>query len=175
MRPGRLGRSAPQGDARLAGRHGLTPPEAPLLGAGPDHFPLIAEEFGWPRGKEAHSLWLQVGAEVGVPGLALLGLFFGLAITRMWRLARSMRSEHGDPWTRYSAYMVITSLTGFAFSAQFVSMKGLETPLFIAVIAVGALRSSQTARARKTNAVRSAQPRTRSFAPVAPRPALGAR
>jgi probable O-glycosylation ligase (exosortase A-associated) len=147
----------------------------PLLGVGPDHFPLIAEEFGWPRGKEAHSLWLQVGAEVGVPGMALLGLFFGLAITRMWRLARSQRNEDGDPWTRYSAYMVVTSLMGFAFSAQFVSMKGLETPLFITVIAVGALRSTRTARAQDANAVRGAQRRPRNFAPVAPRPVLGAR
>src|SRR5205814_2378526 len=31
----------------------------PLFGVGPHNFPLIIHEYGWPAGKEGHSLWLQ--------------------------------------------------------------------------------------------------------------------
>ena len=33
----------------------------PILGVGPDHWPLVASEYGFPPGKEAHSLWMQTG------------------------------------------------------------------------------------------------------------------
>src|SRR5262245_4863996 len=35
----------------------------PVFGVGPQNWPLIAEEFGWNAGKEAHSLWIQSAAE----------------------------------------------------------------------------------------------------------------
>jgi O-antigen ligase len=50
----------------------------PILGLGPDHFPLIAEKYGWPAGKEVHNLWLQTSAELGFPGLLFLLMFYGL-------------------------------------------------------------------------------------------------
>lgn len=112
----------------------------PILGAGPDHFPLIAEEFGWPRGKEAHSLWLQLGAEIGVPGLALLALSYGLAVKRVWPLARARTTTEPGLWAQHAACMVVASLCGFVVSAQFVTMEGLETPLYLVVLAVGTLR-----------------------------------
>ena len=113
----------------------------PILGAGPDHWPLVAHEFGWPRGKEAHSLWLQTGAELGFPGLACLALFYGLCIARLWRITRS-GEEHSEPWMLYLAQMVITSLIGFAVSAQFVSLEALEVPYYIALIGAGVLKFS---------------------------------
>jgi O-antigen ligase len=112
----------------------------PVLGVGPDHFPLIAGEFGWPRGKEAHSLWLQIGAEIGIPGMSLLVLFYGFALWRLWRLARARTGETAL-WSRDTAGMVLTSLAGFVVAAQFVTMEGLETPLYIMVLAIGTLRS----------------------------------
>src|SRR5437867_6159377 len=36
----------------------------PLCGVGPDHWQLVAHEYGWPRGKLAHTLWLQIAAEL---------------------------------------------------------------------------------------------------------------
>jgi hypothetical protein len=114
----------------------------PLLGAGPDHFGIIAPEFGWPAGKEAHSLWLQVGAELGVPAMLMLVLFYGLTILKLWPVRRF--GDDADPWQRYVAYLAITSLAGFAAAAQFVTMEGLETPMYIAVIAVGTLRQTRT-------------------------------
>jgi O-antigen ligase len=112
----------------------------PFFGVGPDHFPLIAEEFGWPNGKEAHSLWLQAGAETGVPGMLLLVLFYGIAIKRVLPLARSTGTSEEERWTRHAACMVVTALAGFAVSAQFVTLDGLETPLYVVAIAIGTLR-----------------------------------
>jgi probable O-glycosylation ligase (exosortase A-associated) len=111
----------------------------PVLGVGPDHWPLVAHEYGFPRGKEAHSLWLQFGAEVGFPGLALLALFYGLCVVRLWPLARG-KLDADDPWFRYLAAMVIASLIGFAVSAQFVSLKLLEVPYYVALLGAGTLQ-----------------------------------
>jgi O-antigen ligase len=121
----------------------------PLLGAGPDHFGIIAPEFGWPAGKEAHSLWLQVGAELGVPAMVLLVLFYGLTIVRLWPVRRA--GGDTDPWRTVVAFIAITSLTGFAAASQFVTMEGLETPMYIAVIAVGTLRQTRTEPSREVS------------------------
>jgi probable O-glycosylation ligase (exosortase A-associated) len=136
----------------------------PILGIGPDHFPLVAAEFGWPDGKEAHSLWFQMGAEVGIPGMLFLIAFY---VTAIWRLRRGAisRPVDGDRWTHFAALMVITSLVGFAVSAQFVTMEGLETPLYVAVIAVGTLRLAPRSSAA------AATTRTGRF-PLVPGPVL---
>src|SRR5262249_10333644 len=49
--------------------------EHPAFGLGPDNWPVFAHKYGFTAGKEAHTLWLQVGAEMGVPGLAFLAGF----------------------------------------------------------------------------------------------------
>jgi probable O-glycosylation ligase (exosortase A-associated) len=120
----------------------------PLLGFGPDHWPLIAKEYGWPEGKEAHSLWMQTGAEMGVPGLAFLALFYGLCMRRLWPLTRDT-TDVPDPWMRYLARMVLASLAGFVVSAQFVSLERLETPFYVCLLGAGVLKlySLQTAAA----------------------------
>ncbi len=110
----------------------------PLLGVGPDHFPLVVHEYGWPKGKEAHSLWMQIGAELGLPGLGLLLSYFGFTISRLWRIARGRVAVH-DPWLRHLAQMVIASTAGYAVSAQFVSLEALEPPYYIAMMGSGVL------------------------------------
>jgi probable O-glycosylation ligase (exosortase A-associated) len=112
----------------------------PIFGAGPDHFGLVVAEFGWSPGKEAHSLWLQLGAEIGIPGVLLLLLFYLAIVRRVWPLRRNDGTTAADHWMRNTAFMVVTSLAGFMFSVQFVTMEGLETPLYVAAIAVGTLR-----------------------------------
>jgi O-antigen ligase len=115
----------------------------PVLGVGPDHFPLVVHEYGWRAGKEAHTLWLQTGAELGFPGLIWLVLFYGLAVARLWPLARG-RLTVPDPWFRHIARMVIAALAGFAVSAQFVTVEGLELPYYIALIGAGVLKLSSS-------------------------------
>jgi O-antigen ligase len=118
----------------------------PVLGVGPNHFPPVVQEYGWPAGKEAHSLWLQTGAELGFPGLLWLILFYGLCMVRLMRLARGKREDLG-PWFRHMACMVIAALSGFAVAVQFVSAEGLELPYYVVLIGAGVLKlSSQRSR-----------------------------
>jgi O-antigen ligase len=110
----------------------------PLLGVGPGHWHTVSPSYGLPP-MEAHSLWLQVGAEVGVPALSFLFLFYLICIVRLWPLAReSHRVPH--PWLRDVARMVIAALIGFMVSAQFVSLQGLEVPYYVTLLGAGALK-----------------------------------
>jgi probable O-glycosylation ligase (exosortase A-associated) len=113
----------------------------PAFGAGPDHMPLRMEQYGFRRGKEAHTLWLQVGAELGFPGVLMLLSYYGICILRLWPIARG-KAEVADPWLTYLARMVIASLIGFAVSAQFVSLDDLEPPYYIALLGAGVLKLS---------------------------------
>jgi putative inorganic carbon (HCO3(-)) transporter len=111
----------------------------PVFGLGPDHWPLEAPEYGWPAGKEAHTLWLQIGAENGFPGLLLLLSFFGLVIVRLWPYMRRQQML-GDPWFQDCPSMVCASLIGFAVAAQFVSLWSLELPYYVALVGAGTLK-----------------------------------
>jgi len=113
----------------------------PVFGAGPEHWPLLANSYGWPEGKEAHTLWLAIGAELGVPGLALLASFYLVCMCRLWRLIRA-EDELEDPWLAHGGRMVIASLCGFAVSAQFVSIRTLEHPYYIMLLGAGILKLS---------------------------------
>ena len=50
----------------------------PVTGVGPEHFPFHTVQMGWTRAREAHSLWLQTGAEMGIPALVFFALFYSL-------------------------------------------------------------------------------------------------
>jgi probable O-glycosylation ligase (exosortase A-associated) len=108
-------------------------------GIGPDHFGLVVADYGFRPGKLAHSVWLQIGAEAGFVGLACLLLYYGLCVTRLWPLARESGSVP-DPWLRVAARMVIAALVGFAVSAQFVSLKNLEVPYYVALVGAATLK-----------------------------------
>jgi O-antigen ligase len=110
----------------------------PVFGIGPRHWPLVAEEFGWPAGKEAHSLWMQTGAELGPTGLVLLVSFYTLAAAKGLRLARTASS----PASAAHGLYVFSGLVGFVVSAQFVSLEGLEVPYFVALVGAGTLKVS---------------------------------
>lgn len=111
----------------------------PLFGIGPHHWPEVAEEYGFEKGKEGHSLWFQTGAELGIPGLVALLAFYLIVIVRLW----SYHSEYSvvpDPFYRDIARMVISALVGFAVSAQFVSITFLEIPYYVVLLGAGALK-----------------------------------
>ena len=76
---------------------------------------------------------LQSAAEVGLPGVTFLLLFYGLTIKRLWPLARG-RSPGADVPTSMFAAGIIVSLVGYAVSAQFVSLIGLESPFYVAMV-----------------------------------------
>lgn len=110
----------------------------PLTGLGPDHWPLIAADYGWPPGKESHSLWFNAGAEFGFPGLILLILFYGVVLWSVFRLVH--RRELQGTWFADSGRMVVAALAGFAVSASFVSLDALEPPYYIALLGAGTLK-----------------------------------
>jgi probable O-glycosylation ligase (exosortase A-associated) len=112
--------------------------ENPVLGLGPHHFPLVVQQFGWPKGKEAHSLWMQIGAELGFPGLGLLAGFYATTVVLLWRLTR--RKDLADPWIADAARTVIAATVGFAVAVSFVSLIGLEIPYYIALLGAGLLK-----------------------------------
>lgn len=109
----------------------------PILGVGPDNWKVISHEYGWPPGKLAHSLWLQIGAELGLVGLSLLVIFYFGCMLKLWRVRRMAGL---DPWFGHAACMVIAALAGFAVSAQFVSLDRLEVPYYIALLGAGVLK-----------------------------------
>jgi O-antigen ligase len=111
------------------------------LGVGPAQWGEVVPQYGFPRGKLAHTLWLQIGAELGIPGLLCLMLFYGLCVARVWGIARG-RYPDIDPWFPVGARMVVAALVGFAVSAQFVSLDRLEMPYYITLIGAGILKLS---------------------------------
>jgi putative inorganic carbon (hco3(-)) transporter len=121
----------------------------PIFGVGPNNWGQVAPEYGWPLGKEAHTLWLQLAAEMGVPGFLFLVLFYGLCVARLWGYVRQ-GTPVDDPWVRHFARMVIASIVGFAVSAQFVSLPGLEAPYYIVLIGAGALKLASLPPATET-------------------------
>ncbi len=115
--------------------------QSPVFGLGPANFPPKAHLYGFPRGKIAHTLWLQVGAETGIIGLGFLVSFYVLCLWRLWPMVRE-KYPVADPWFRDTARMVIAAITGFAVAAQFVSMAGLESPYYIVLLGAGVLKLS---------------------------------
>lgn len=110
----------------------------PIMGCGPDHWPLHAHEFGWEKGKEAHSLWVQTTCELGIPGIIMFMGFYLVTIWRSWLLLRRTKSTD-DVWFTDAARMTIASLIGFMVAAQFVSLEALEIPYYVALMGAGSL------------------------------------
>jgi O-antigen ligase len=108
------------------------------LGVGPNHWPVTAPQYNLPA-MAGHSTWLQMGAELGFPGLLFLFGFYGLSCKRLWPLSRS-ETAASDPEISYIARMVLVSLAGFFVAAQFVTVDGVELPYYIALLGAGALK-----------------------------------
>jgi O-antigen ligase len=116
----------------------------PVLGVGPQHWHLIVEKrYNWDKAQEAHSLWLQTGAELGIPGMLFLVLFYATCMAGcgagLWHLQRN--SPQKMPALDVPlARGVVAALVGFVVSAQFVSVQHLELPFYIALIGAGVLK-----------------------------------
>lgn len=111
----------------------------PLFGIGPRNWELVAPQLGWQTQKAAHTTWLNVGAEMGIPGLAFLALFYLICLVRLLRYTRE-RTPVIDPWLRGVARMVIASIIGFAVAAQFISVYGVEAPYYIVLLGAALLK-----------------------------------
>jgi putative inorganic carbon (HCO3(-)) transporter len=112
----------------------------PMLGVGPANWRVIASNYGWPEGKSAHSVWMETAAEVGVPGVLFLMLFFSIAAIRLWPIAR-IRQTDANRYDVALAIGVVLSIVGFAVGGQFVSVPGLEVPYYITMVGVAMLKT----------------------------------
>jgi O-antigen ligase len=129
--------------------------ESPLVGKGPDHFPKIIQRYEtgndvfprFPEGKEAHTLWLQIAAELGIPGVVFLASYYVLTVAGLWKYCRLDNSDSRGLTPGATARMVIAAMVGFIVSAQFVTLEGLELPYYVALVGLGSLKLSSTLEA----------------------------
>ncbi|PYN23720.1 MAG: hypothetical protein DMD99_13395, partial [Candidatus Rokuibacteriota bacterium] len=118
----------------------------PLLGVGPNNFPT-AEGMLSPfaarqqlgigvRWTAAHNSFLQVGAELGIPGLIL---FIGIIASTFGALRRSSRSTSADPQQARPqlAHALTASLIGFVVGSFFLSLAYHEVLYMLVALAVG--------------------------------------
>lgn len=126
--------------------------ESPIVGKGPDHFIKYVQNYPvntpkglitYPQGKEAHTLWLQIAAEIGLPGVGFLGGYYGLTLLGLWKFTRLDKSDSMGLTPGATARMVWSALVGFVISAQFVSLEGLELPYYVAVVGLGSIKIHQ--------------------------------
>jgi putative inorganic carbon (hco3(-)) transporter len=142
----------------------------PVLGVGPANWRIIANKYGWPEGKSAHSVWMETGAEIGVPGVMFLMMFFGSAVMKLWPVARARQTEEN----RYEVILasgVVLAIVGFAVSGQFVSIPALEVPYYVTMLGVAMLKTTtREAVARATAPVVGHEFRYQQAPPLRPIP-----
>jgi O-antigen ligase len=107
-------------------------------GVGPNQWRYTAVTYGLPK-MEAHSYWLQMASECGIPGVLSLLAFYALCVLRLWPIARE-KIPVSDPWLNHLARAVIAALAGFSFSAQFVSVTGVEVPFYVVLLGAGVIK-----------------------------------
>ena len=120
----------------------------PLLGVGPNNFPAaegtlsalaVRQQYGiGVRWNAAHNSFIQIGAETGIPGLAL---FIAVIASAFAALRRSGRAEAalagaGQAYTPVTPALT-ASLIGFVVGACFLSLAYSEMLYTLVAFAVG--------------------------------------
>ena len=139
--------------------------ENPIVGKGPDHFVEYVQNYrvNWsvksyfPKGKEAHTLWFQIAAELGIPGVTFLAAYYLLILKGLWPLAKRDKLDRAGLTEGAAARMVWTALAGFFVSAQFVSLEGLELPYYIGVVGMGVLKLQRIPVTKERQSVHQAK------------------
>ncbi len=95
----------------------------PIFGVGVNNFSraegrsdIITERQAAGRGTKwsvAHSSWVQIGAELGIPGLAALLVFYFGGMQRLKRLLQLARAPDASPQLKEGAALA-AALTGCA-------------------------------------------------------------
>lgn len=120
----------------------------PILGVGPDNFPVAEgtlsphaerQQYGiGVRWSAAHNSFIQVGAELGVPGLLLFVAILASAFAAL-RTARRRARESSGPLAAGAelAQALTAALIGFVVGAFFLSLAYSEMLFTLVALSVG--------------------------------------
>jgi O-antigen ligase len=96
----------------------------PIFGIGPGQFPAVSQEW-----RVAHNTYTELGAEAGVPALAL---FLALLIVSIRRIRRVQKLPgYADPQIRIWAGALWAAMAGYISGAMFASTEYNLFPYFI--------------------------------------------
>jgi len=144
----------------------------PIFGIGPANWQAIASDFGWTKGKSAHSVWMESAAEVGLPGTIALFCFFALPVLWLWPIARAKLTDENRYHVAIATGVVLSGV-GFIVAGQFVSAPALEPPYYIAMVGAALLKTRQStvgapSTASSATATRRTNPAVSPLAPPLP-------
>lgn len=105
------------------------------MGVGPECFPLLMENYGFPKGKYVHSVYFQTGADYGFIGL--FG-FVGYYVGTLWLTLRLINDKVARRlrWPMYYGIMVSIGMTGYLVSATFLSIERVEVGFIAGLVGV---------------------------------------
>jgi putative inorganic carbon (hco3(-)) transporter len=109
----------------------------PIFGVGMGNFSgsqakMAAETSESAMWREAHNIYTQLAAEIGIPGVLLYLLILGVIFRVYWRVRKKARDMQELPLQKLARYLTI-SFTGYAFVSAFAtSTYGFYTPMFAA-------------------------------------------
>lgn len=117
---------------------------------------------------DAHSIYFEVLAEQGFPGLFI---FLGILLTSLWKLER-LRKRHKDPsrrWVPDLAEMLQFSLLGYMFGGAFLGLAYFDLPYYIVVstILLEYIAGREAAAVSVSTPAEPARPRALGRAPAA--------
>jgi len=113
--------------------------ENPLFGVGPRQWPIVGHQYGAPKNREGHGAWQQLAAEVGIPGVSFVLLFYGICVFRLARII----SEHKSSdlaWAIPIARIVIVSVPAWVFQQVVGSFYLEELPYFVCFIGAATIK-----------------------------------
>ena len=144
--------------------------QRPILGIGPRHWQLWSQSvYDWQAPKEVHNTWFQAGAELGFPGVIALASFFLFTIVRLIPLARG-RIADAQPYENNIARMVVCALVAFLIASQFITLYGVETPFYAALLGLGVLKlRSEKSRSEKAETTERIRDEATTFSGTGPR------
>lgn len=126
----------------------------PLHGIGPRCFNGVARQYGLTTNKSIHNLFLQVGADLGYPGM---GLLIGIYLGTMWAMLAGRKIlAVTSPWYPYWVAGVVSGLAACTFSSQFIGMERVEMPYYLCTVGLAAVKvaySEERAASRRTATV----------------------
>ena len=130
--------------------------ENPLFGVGPNNFPTAEgtlspyadrQQFGvGVRWNAAHNSYIQVGAELGIVGLALFVAFIASALVAAHRSRPPADAGEGPRDRRLQLSQVLTaSLIGFVVGAVFLSLAYSDMLYTLVAMAIGMRKATLAA------------------------------